>query len=163
MSLNNIQLPPIVISNLYRYNITDTTNDKKIEVLQSNTLFFDGNGKDVFLLVNNIELPFLTDSQLDFLYGVLSACKLNLKDVAIVSLNKLTEKESFQSFRASKIIAFGMQASAIGLPFSVPEFQVQLYNNQTYLFTPKLCDIQYEAVLKRKLWVSLKEIFSIKN
>ncbi len=163
MSLNDIQLPSIVISNLYRCHLTDIISGKKMEVLQSDALFFEGNDKDVFLLVNNVELPFLTDSQSDFLSGILSACKLNLKDVAIISLNKLTEKESFQSFKASKIIAFGVQASAIGLPFSVPEFQVQLYNNQLYLFTPELGDIQNETVLKRKLWASLKEIFSIKS
>ncbi len=162
MSLNNIQLPPIVISNLYKYHLTDLTDDKKIEVLQSDALF-NVNDKDVILLINNIELPFLTDSQLNFLSGIVSACKLNLKDAAIVSLKKLTDKESFQSFKASKIIAFGIHSSAIGLPFNVPEFQVQLYNNQTYLFIPELDNIQKQTDLKRKLWVSLKEIFSIKN
>ncbi len=164
MSLDNIQLPPIVISNFYRYQLIEINNDKKkIKIIKSEALFLDGNEKDVFLLINDIEVPFLTDSQSDFLSGILSACRLNLRDAAIISLKKLTEKETFQSFKASKIIAFGIHSSAIGLPFNVPEFQVQLYNNQTYLFIPELDNIQKQTDLKRKLWVALKEIFSIKN
>ena len=164
MSLKNIQLPPIVISNLYNYYLVDINNDKmKTEIAKSDNLFLRCNDKNILLLVNNIEVPFLTDNQLDFLSGILSACKLNLADVSIINLNRTDEKEMFEFLKASKIIAFGIKASAIGLPFSIPEFQVQLFDNQTYVFAPELNIIQKETDLKRKLWVSLKEVFSIKN
>ncbi len=164
MTLNNIQLPPIVINNLYRYHLVDLTNGKKeIEIIKSDILFLNGSDKDIFLFINNIAVPLLEEDQLNFLSSILSSCKLNLADVAIVGLNKLTEHETFEFFKASKIIAFGIKASAIGLPFSVPEFQVQLYNNQTYVFVPELNLIQKETDLKQKFWKSLKEVFSIKN
>ncbi len=168
MSLKSIQLPPIVISKLYNYCLVDVNNyclvdvnnDKKnTEIAKSDNFFLRGNDKNIFLLVNNTEVPFLTDNQLDFLSGILSACKLNLADVAIINLNKTAKKEMFEFPMASKIIAFGIKASAIGLPFSIPEFQVQLFNNQTYIFAPELSIIQKETHLKRKLWVSLKEVF----
>ena len=164
MSLKNIQLPPDVISNLYHYYLVDINDDeKKTEIAKSDNLFLGGNARNILLLVNNFGVSFLTDNQLDFLLGILSACKLNLADVAIINLNKIAEKEMFDFLKASKIIAFGIKASAIGLPFSIPEFQVQLFNNQTYVFAPELSIIEKEMDLKRKLWVSLKEVFSIKN
>ncbi len=161
MSLKNIQLPPSVIGNLYNYYLVDSNNDKK--KVEIDTLFLEGNDKNILLIVNNVEVPFLTDNQLDFLSGILSACKLNLADVAIINFKKTTEKEMFKFLKASKIIAFGIKASTIGLPFSIPEFQVQLFKNQTYVFAPELSLIQKETDLKRKLWISLKEVFSIKN
>ena len=169
MSLKNIQLPPIVISNLYNnylidINLVDINNDKKrTEIAKSDNIFLGGNDKNILLLVNNIEVPFLTDNQLDFLSGILSACKLNLADVAIINLDKTDEKEIFELLKASKIIAFGIKASAIGLPFSIPEFQVQSFHNQIYVFAPELNIIQKEMDLKRKLCVCLKEVFSIKT
>ena len=163
MSLKNIQLPPIVISNLYNYYLVDNTYKKKTEKAKRDNLFLGGNDKNILLIVNNVEVPFLTDKQLDFLSDILSACKLNLEDVGIINLNTVAEKEKVKFLKASKIIAFGIKASAIGLPFSIPEFQVQLFNNLTYLFAPELNIMQKETDLKRKLWVSLKEVFSINN
>src|SRR5687767_8667143 len=111
MSLKNIQLPPIVISKLYHnylvdINLVDINNDKKkTEIAKSDNLLLGGNDKNILLLVNNIEVAFLTDNQLEFLSSILSACKLNLADVAIINLNKTDEKEIFEFFKASKIIA----------------------------------------------------------
>src|SRR5687768_3839854 len=151
MSLYNIQLPPAVICSLYHYYLVDINDSKKkTEITKSDNLFLGGNDKNILLLVNNFGVSFLTDNQLDFLLGILSACKLNLADVAIINLNKTAEKEMFEFLKASKIIAFGIKASAIGLPFSIPEFQVQLFNNQTYVFAPELSIIEKEIALKRK-------------
>ncbi|MBA2562101.1 MAG: hypothetical protein H0V14_04170 [Chitinophagaceae bacterium] len=164
MSLQNIQLSSIAISNLYNYYLVDINNDKnKTEPAQGENLFLGNNKKNILFIVTNIEVDFLTDNQLDFISGILSACKLNLADIAIINLNKIAKMELYKLLKASKIIAFGIKASAIGLPFSIADFQVQLFNNQTYLFAPELNLIQKETNLKRKLWVSLKEVFSIKN
>src|SRR5687767_12560272 len=97
MSLKNIQLPPGVISNLYHYYLVDINKDKKkTEIAKNDNLFLGGNNKNILLLVNNTEVSFLTDNQLDFLLEILSACKLNLAHVAIINLNKIAEKDMFE-------------------------------------------------------------------
>ena len=165
MSLKNIQLPPIVICNLYRDCIIDP--NIKIAKLHTKTdklKFLGGNGKHILLLVNNTDATFLPDSQLDFLSGIISACKLNIGDVAIVNLNALEStgrKNIPESLNSEIVVLFGIKSSVLELPFKIPDFQVQHFKNRKYLFAPELDAVKNDADLKRKLWEALKNIFSL--
>ena len=165
MTLQNVKLPPIVISNLYKNCLVDLDGEqKKLEEKSDKIHFLGGNGKQILLLVNNISVSFLPDGQLNFLLGVLSACNLNMADVAIVNLDKTnnTEHKNLPEFlKAEIIIFFGIEAMALSLPFKIPDFQVQVFKNRKYLFSPALDIIESDPQLKMKLWEALKNIFSI--
>ena len=165
MTLQNIKLPQIVIGNLYKNCLVDLYNEeKKPEQKNDNIIFLGGNNKRILLLVNNSDVPFLPDNQLNFLLGILSACKLNMADIAIVNLNKTDSTEHKvlpEFFKAEVIMLFGIGAIALSLPFKIPDFQVQLFKNKKYLFGPSVEVLEKDDNQKRKLWEALKIIFSI--
>jgi hypothetical protein len=165
MTLQNIKLPPIVISSLYKNCLVDLYSEQKtLEEKSGKIHFLGGMGKPILLLVNNIGVPFLPDDQLNFLLGVLSACKLNMADIGIVNLNKtdnLEHKNLPEFLKVEVIIIFGIEATALSLPFKIPDFQVQIFKNRKYLFSPALDIIEGSPQLKMKLWEALKKIFSI--
>lgn len=105
------------------------------------------------------ELP---SSQLALLEAILNACKLNTTQVMIYSkndthatpLNALLEK-----YQPQKIILFGVNPAAIGLPIHFPVFQIQQYQQAQYLHAPTLTDLENEKQLKIQLWQKLKLLF----
>ena len=60
-----------------------------------------------------------------------------------------------------KVFMFGISVDEIKLPLSFPHYQIQKYNNQTYLSAPTLTALQHDKAEKTKLWNCLKQIFSI--
>src|SRR4051812_39183868 len=98
MSLNNIQLNPSLLADMYRTSLVETnqnlrSNEKKyapaaIETVAKDTKavrwkYLGEYKKNILIIVRYDGLPYLPDQQLNFLTSVLGACKLNLADVAI--------------------------------------------------------------------------------
>jgi len=165
MSLDNIQLPPFTLQQLYKHSLVDTPKEAEIPIDSNNELKFLGNNRrGVILFVNNKEAAWLPADQLDFLIEILSACKLTMEDVALVNIagrptsnyQEITGKMNVQ-----KVFVFGISLSDIGLPFKIPEFQVQSFEDCTYLSIPAINILQENKELKRKLWLCLKQIFSL--
>ena len=165
MTLQNVKLPSIIISSLYKNYLVDLESGEKSVIEEKEKInFLGGNGKSILLLVNHTDVSFLPDNQLTFLLGILSACKLNMADIAVVNLSKTdnTEHKNLpEFFKAEVIILLGIEATALSLPFKIPDFQVQLFKDKKYLFTPALDVLEKDGQLKKKLWTALKNIFSI--
>ena len=165
MGLNDIQLPPIVVCNLYKDCLIDLDYDIEKPIEKSNKIkFLGGNSRHILLLVDNSDVSFLPNDQLDFLSGILSACRLNMGDVGIINLNTLTnpDRQNIPDYMDAEIvILFGIEGLVLGLPFKIPDFQVQQFKNRTYLFAPGLNAIKNDTDLKRKFWESLKNILSL--
>ena len=93
--------------------------------------------------------------------------KLNLGDVSII--NFYNEPIDYQQIKEklspSYLLLLGVTALQIKLPFSVPHFQVQKYDNCQVLLAPSLENMlgnSQEAKLeKSKLWLCLKKMFTI--
>lgn len=166
MSLDNIQLPGFVIQNLFQKTLVDLTSNKKnlVTAATKELNFFGGNKQHIILLVNNPDTAFLTENQLTFLSGILTACKLTLEDVGILNIAThpaITYKAISDTFTPRIVMMVGILPDAIQLPFVMPEFQRQSHNNQIYLAIPSLTELENSKDLKRKLWIVLKQIFSI--
>ncbi|MEO5646959.1 MAG: hypothetical protein ABIQ56_01280 [Chitinophagaceae bacterium] len=167
MSLDNIQLPTIVLQDLYRKSLVDLkTNEHENDISKSIPFSFLGeNRSHITILVQSEGNAYLPDEQLSFLTGVLNACKLNLSEVALVNLSNIQDpdyKKMIEVLDATKLILFGIPALAIHLPFAIPDFQVQKYDNRHYLLSPAIKLMIDDKVLKKKLWDSLKILFGIK-
>lgn len=166
MSLDNIQLPPATIAALYRKTLIEPKgelpSEKKGNI--SSISILGKNQKGVLIIVQNADVAYLPDDELNFLMGILNACKLNMDDAGIINLQK-NEGADYKSIsaelRAEKIFLFGIGEQAIKLPLSFPHYQVQKYNNQVYLTAPALRELQNDKAEKTKLWNCLKQIFSI--
>ena len=166
MSIDNIQLPAFVIQDLFQKTLVDLSVNEKKQITTSNKElnFFGGNKQHILLLVNNPDVAFVTDQQLTFLSGILSACKLTLEDVGLLNIASypaISYKTISDAFTPRIIMLFGITTDAIQLPFLMPDFQRQSYNNQVYLAIPSLQALENDKDLKRKLWMVLQQIFSL--
>ena len=119
--------------------------------------------KGILIIVRYNNEPYLPDQQLNFITSVLNACKLNLGDVAILNTahGLFSHKDLQEKFKSRFAILFGLTPEEFEMPLSFPEFQVQAFNNCTFLHTPVLEALEADKVLKSKLWVCLKKMFGV--
>ena len=166
MSLDNIQLPAMVLQDLYTNALVDlTTENAQPASLTGGSLSFLGeNKKKISIIVDQAEAIYLPDDELNFLLGILSACKHSMADVALLNCSKnpsITYKDIGEQLSAEKILLFGIDPSKLELPLQFPHYQIQHYNNQVYLSSPALKVLADNKEEKIKLWGCLKQVFAI--
>ncbi len=164
MSLDNIQLSPVLIQSLYKKSLYDL---KPVEAASDNIqsdkiTFLGGNQKKITLLVTSTEAIYLPDEELNFLLGILTACKLSMADIALINVTKnpgLLYTTLTDQLQAEKIFLFGLKTEILELPLQFPNYQIQQFNNQVYLSSTSLTELQKNKAEKIKLWDCLKTIF----
>ncbi len=166
MSLDNILLPDMVLQSLYSKSLYDLeTNKSTLDNIQPGNISFLGNNQKKITVVVNAEAAiYLPDDDLNFLLGILTACKLSMADIALVNLAKnidLVYSVLAEQLKSEKVFLFGLNAASIELPLQFPHYQVQQFNNQVYLSSVSLSEMQANKEEKMKLWNCLKKIFSI--
>ena len=177
MSLNHIKLAPSVIAGLYHFTLIDTQEitpkSKKtdagkdsLQELTSETgwKYLGENRKNILIAINHSDFVHLPDEELNFLTGILGACKLSIGDVAIVNFNNHPQssyKDLKSHFKSKNVFLFDVEPATFGLPMSFPHFQIQTFANSSFLFAPSLKELEQDKLLKSKLWICLKRIFGI--
>lgn len=182
MGLNDLHLSPNVLAALYPSSLINPGKTHVISqpqlikpiaaeiikepetIIETNWKYLGNNQKNILIIVNYDNAVHLPDEELGFLTNMLAACKLSLGDAAIVNRNNYKEtgyKDFLGEFKSKIVFLFGVEPVAFGLPVSFPYFQVQLVANCTFLYTPALEDQRKDALLKSKLWVSLRNIFGV--
>ncbi len=167
MDLNHIELPASTVTELYRSSLVipaEKKADIPVEEGTSTPKWLGNNKKNVVLLVHHAEAIHLPDADLELLTSILTACKLSLEDVAILNLEPLQAfdyKNAQQLFKPKQLILFGIEPSSIGLPLSFPHFQIQGYQQTSYLYSPPLALVGSDRTLKTSLWQSLKLLFKL--
>ena len=166
MGLDDIQLPPIVLQELFKHSLIDLKSEEKPDEKGPSKQFYSlgNNRKRILILVENDETLYLPDDQLNFLMGILAACNLSMEDVAIMNIkknNSVTYKTLTTELKSEKIFLFGVNPGQIELPLDFPNYQIQQYNNQIYLTAPSLSQFHDNKAEKTKLWICLKQIFAI--
>ncbi len=166
MSLNNIQLPQIVLQVFFKNTLVGIRSENNIEQKTVAKRFhtLGNNSRHILIMVESEETLYLRDDQLNFLMGILAACNLTMEDVAILNIKKnksVTYKTVENELKSEKVFLFGVTPAEIELPIDFPNYQIQQYNNQVYLTAPTLSQFQDNNVEKKKLWNCLKQIFSI--
>jgi hypothetical protein len=142
MSLDNILLPDMVLQGLYSKSLYDLeTNKSALDDIQPGSISFLGNNlKKITILVKSETAIYLPDDELNFLLGILTACKLSMADIALVNIAKnpdLVYSLLAEQLKAEKVFLFGLNAATIELPLQFPHYQVQPFNNQVYLSIKK--------------------------
>ena len=159
MSLNNISLPPKLVADLYPSSLIESdASSNKPSLIK----FLGKNQKNILILVSKENIPFIEENELKFLTSILSACKLSLADVAIINLKTvgIADYRFFtKQLKSNTILLFDVDSQAIDLPFNFPHFQLQQFDQSTYLSAPALSFIEKEKPLKTQLWNCLKTIF----
>ncbi|WP_298302645.1 hypothetical protein [Hydrotalea sp.] len=148
-----------------------TSNKKQMEstcLVEKEKAFFLGeNKKKITILVLDETATFIKEEWLQFLSNILLACKLNLDDVAII--NQYTHAHLFKTLQEALqpeyCIVFLTDWKSLDLPFVIPTYQIQSYNQCKFLpakpLHTYLPDNNITKEEKRKLWLSLKNLFNI--
>jgi len=164
MSLDNIQLPATLLQGLYTKPLYDMrTGEPANDITKTLHISYLGNNqKKVIILVRSADAIYLPDDELNFLLGILTACKLSMADIALINISKNTPllySDVTEQLNAEKMILFGVDPGELGLPLQFPHYQVQNYNNQVYLSSESLNNLQTDKEEKMKLWNCLKKVF----
>jgi hypothetical protein len=166
--INNIELPELVVVNLFKNTlIAQTETNPAIDFENSSYKFLGSNSRKITLVVNQENVTFLPDTHLNFISKILEACKMNIADVAIV--NHLTKPviitELKKQLEPTIVILFGTTPADIKLPIGFPQFKPQVYDGCTYLLSPSLDELNKDSeegkILKSKLWVCLRKLFEV--
>lgn len=170
MSLNKLQLPGSVIAGLFRHALVlsdKKNNEKELTGKMPAIKFVGSNLKKITLIINSQRPFFLQDQYLVFITKMLDACKLGINDVAIINhnINPVTIGTLNQELNPKVVLLFGLEPTAIKLPFNSPPFKIQEYNNCSYLYVPGLDELSQDTeegkLLKSKLWVCLRKLFEV--
>jgi hypothetical protein len=168
MNIDNIALPPFLCQKFFGNNLVDleagfTKNAATKEVEIS---FLGGNEKKIIFLFSDSHNKFLADAQAKLLYNLVTACELTMADVAFVNFfhnNTITHRDLASRLQAKRILIFGIPASSLDLPFTIPFFQMQTFGDQVYMISPSVEELQTNKDLRNQLWVCLQKIFNIRK
>ncbi len=166
MSLDNINLPPLVLQQLFTHTLIEAKNNPTVDSKSTEKPFLTlgNNQKKVLILVESEETLYLPDNQLNFLLGILAACNLTMEDVAILNIKKnpsVNYQRISDELKSEKVFLFGLQPDQIELPVNFPTYQIQKFNNQVYLAAPALSNFHDNKAEKTRLWICLQQIFNI--
>ena len=168
MSLNNIQLPGFLYQKMFKNNLVDLKQDKERKGLkkESEFNFLGGNEKKIIFLSRDSQNKYLADPQMKFLNDLLAACQLTTADIAFVNFfqnNTITYRELISQLNPKKILLFGVTALELDLPFAIPFFQIQNFQEQVYMISPSLEELQMNKELKKQLWMCFQKLFNVQK
>jgi hypothetical protein len=184
MNITKKQIHDFLIPQLYGNNLvlinkkeSIITQEKKEFVIEEKNKnyqeptaikYLGNHHKKIALVVQSTEALHVSDTGLEFITAILNACKLSVNDVAIINIHQqnITYQNLVTALQSQYILCFGVTAHQIQLPFTIPHYQIQAYNNTQLLFAVAIEDMlnnTKEAKLeKSKLWVCLQKMFLLK-
>lgn len=175
------QLPAFVLSELFSNSLVYTGEKIISKIPKENIppvakketptkkIYLGNYEKEIVVLVTDKNNTYLSDENLEFLTGILSACKLNLVDIALINFNKtsIDFNQLKNDMKPGYVLLFGVNALQIQLPFAMPDYQVQQYDNCKIVSASALQQLNQTTpeikAEKNKLWKSLQKMFSIEK
>lgn len=157
-----IKLPIAILSGLYRNCLVDINNSETTTKPSTEEIeILPGKIVDTIVICRSVEQK-LPLQQMDFLYNIMKACKLQKEDYAVFTdreADNLDYQSTIKQFKQKQLILFGLEPGSIGLPINFPHFQVQSFEQVRYLSAPGLETIEGDKALKMQLWQCLKQLF----
>ena len=173
MPLNDIHLSSIHLFEMYQNSLVEITEGSSHAATPgppasptgpSEWPYLGQYKKNILLIVRYDDLAYLPDAHLNFVTSVLGACKSGLADAAVLNLSNAPSveyKKWQEKFNPRVCILFGLTPQQVEMPVHFPQFQVQPFNNCSFLCTPGIEELESDKVLKSKLWVCLRKIFGV--
>ncbi len=101
-----------------------------------------------------------------FINDLLTACQLTIADIALVNFsseNTFSYRELIFRLQPKKVLIFGLSANDLDLPFTIPFFQMQNFQEQVYMTSPSIAELQTNVELRKQLWGCLQKIFNLQK
>lgn len=181
MSFQQIQLTNDQLADLYGKQLVVLENDGAAKTNQApaapqpvpapvaptvkptvSTQGITGKNKKQFVwLVEEHHYPYLDDADFQFLSDVLTACKMNMEDIALVNVasNRSAFDELVHQLQPKYVIASAVQVDA--LPIQTADYTVQQQQGFQLCCTESLEAIRLDKTKKSKLWLALKQMLGL--
>lgn len=162
MSLNTISISPQLLADLYPHSLVSGAAPAAAQATVLPSL--GKNGKNILIVVNQTDVPYLSDGELAFLTKILTACQLSLMDVAIVNWAKAPHQDQnavLAQFGAKAVILFDLSPELFGLPQALPPYTVHSDDDVRFVAAPPLHQIEKTKEAKNQLWIALKQLFGL--
>ncbi len=167
---NEQQLPDFVIADLYSKSLVliyDEARQKTAAItLNESGKKYLGNYKNrIVVYVNDANDIYLNKEDFSFLSGILKACKLHVEHIALINYSNqiLSFAQLKKNMQPEFLLCFGVNALQIELPFTMPDYQVQLYDKCQIITAPSLTALNQSKTDKVKLWTSLQKMFNLEK
>lgn len=163
MSFNDIILPKTVIVDIYKNNLVEIIlNGSKRHIKH----FLGDNLKNILILVHYPEVKHLPEEHLEFLSKILTACKLDIGDSAIINTAKeQANVENISMLSSKSILLFGECVSDIlddkKIDFFMPEYRKGISIMSAPAIEKLFMTNNESKQLKSRLWVSLQQFFKL--
>lgn len=169
MSLKGLQLSPEILAKLYTQPLHPEEGAGAEEEIpaaaaaRSAKKYMGDNAGNITVLVRYADAPYLNDALFAFFTGILNACKLSMKDIALLNLHRTPDDYTaiIEETRPFVLLLLGVQPADIGLPMQFPPFQIYKHNSISYLSAPALEMLRDDKALKAELWKNLKTLFEL--
>jgi hypothetical protein len=165
------QLPDFLLAELYTDSLVYIKDEQKqqlkTEIITSKNLYLGNFQNKIVILVSDENNIYISDDNLNFLAGILSACKFNLSHIALINFynNAVNFSSLKKDLQAEFLVSFGITTLQIELPFTMPDYQVQEYNKCKIIIAPSLNQLNQQTKTakteKTKLWKSLQKMFDL--
>lgn len=160
MSLDNIQLPPKVVAELYKESLVVLKDLQATTERAAVTENIAGQAPAQILLIT----PSSPDtSEKTFLDKLLAACKLNPEEAKNVNILEHAPDYNYVIDLSTPpvVLLFGVGPAQIGLPLEFPNYQVQKHHGKTFLACDPLNLLTGDPAAKKILWECLKKIYGL--
>jgi hypothetical protein len=169
----NIKLPDFIIADLYKDSLV-VLNEESVQSaaevgaeVKAEEPFYSGNNtQHICIILNSTTHVFTDDESLQLLSNLLAALNYTLADVAIINHQRtpLAFTQISEVLQPRVCLLFGVTTQALQLPIIIPNYQLQRYENCTFIQACSIDDMKTNDDKakgeKRKLWNSLKAVFN---
>ncbi len=170
MSNLNISTEPItnnpVLKKLFREVYITNGSEKQSPDAVAKINHIGNNKSKIFIGISGADNGSLNNDERSLLQKILSAVKLSEDDVFIANLNDI-QQVSFNSFisqnKFDKLLFFGIEPKQLDWHIEVLPYQKTYFMEKDVLFAESLSVLKANEASKKKLWVQLQTIFSIKK
>ncbi|TKK70861.1 hypothetical protein FC093_03965 [Ilyomonas limi] len=169
-----IKLPDFIIADLYKDSLV-VLNEGAIQpaeeviaaaVTEEKPFYFGNNAQHICIVLNNATHVFTDDESLQLLSNLLAALNFTLADAAIINHYRtpVVYSQINEMLQPRVCLLFGISTQALQLPFIIPNYQLQRYEDCTFIQACSIDDMKANddkaKAEKRKLWTCLKAVFN---
>lgn len=181
MSLKALKIDPLLLAGIYRQPLVplvpvvpplpaennntgnNAANKEALAGGGATVPFLGNNNRHILLLIRNQDAAYLSEPVFELLGNLLNACKLTMKDVALVNTAHGAPDAAslLEQFSPEKVILFGdpLPELSSGQPRNKPWEQ----GGRSLLLTDPLERMQQEVQLKVPFWKALQTFFHLKK
>ncbi len=163
MSFENIQLTKEQLEEFYSSHLVITEASRYINTEVKEKGASKGitgkNNKHFVWVVNDPDYPFLSDEDFKFVSEVMTACKMNMDDIALVNLAKsnLHFAELIETLQPKFIILSALAQNWL----DADSYSLQQQEGFHFYITEELSILRKDKVKKSKLWLALKKMLGL--